>query len=362
MLLEGDGEKYLPKNGEPSPIREEDSFRLIRLSDVQPEPVTWEWEGYLARGKLALLGGDPELGKSQISNDIAARLSKGTHWPLGAIASIGSSIFICSEDGVADTVRPRCEAAGADLTKIHVLKSSFVKNGKRKTFNLGDDLDVLTNAVKQVGDVRFVCIDAVTSYMGKIDSHRTTDVRGVLEPVAEFAEENNVAMFGITHPPKATQGNALRAFAGSFAFVAAPRLAHFVTQDPDGNGRCLFLPVKNNVGPKARGIGYRIAIKDISFNIRAPYIQWDDAPVDYNADQALAANSATARGATSVEGAMEGLREIMASGDIDAKDGEAEAEKRGIKERTLARAKQKLGVTSVKDGFGKDGRWIWKYK
>ena len=60
-------------------------------------------------------------------------LSKeGVHWPLGPRTPMGASIFICSEDGIADTVRPRCEAAGADLKLVHVLKSTFVKNGKKK--------------------------------------------------------------------------------------------------------------------------------------------------------------------------------------------------------------------------------------
>jgi AAA domain len=371
LLLEG-GERYEPKGGRPAQngsnglsaptIGSEDSFKLICLADVDPEPVNWLWDGYLALGKLALVGGDPELGKSQISNDVAARLSReGAHWPIGARTPMGASIFICSEDGIADTVRPRCEAAGADLQLMHVLKSTFVRNGKRKIFNLADDLDTLGNAIKQVGNARFICIDAITSYMGRIDSHRTTDVRGVLEPVADFAEMHGVCILGVTHPPKASQGNALRSFAGSFAFVAAPRLAHFVTKDPDGGDRTLFLPVKNNLGPKARGIGYRIATKDISFNIRAPYIQWDDAPVDYSADQALAANSAAAKDG-GIEAAKEFLTELLADGPVESTVGEDAAEKRGIKDRTLDRARKKLGIKAVRDGFGPGGKWMWKYQ
>ena len=103
-----------------------------------------------------------------------------------------------------------------------------------------------------------------------------------------------MAIFGITHPPKAAQGNALRAFTGSFAFVAAPRMAFFVTSEPDTDRR-LLLPVKNNIGSKARGIGYRIVTEIITNGIIAPRIMWSDEPVDLTADQAIAAANAAAK-------------------------------------------------------------------
>jgi len=77
----------------------------------------------------------------------AARHSRGLHWPHGPRADIGGTIFICSEDGIADTVRPRAEAADADLTQLHVFESTLLKNGKRKTFNLQDDLGLLGQAI-----------------------------------------------------------------------------------------------------------------------------------------------------------------------------------------------------------------------
>ena len=225
-------------------------YKLRCVADVEAMPVSWSWPGYLARGKLTLLGGDPDLGKSLIGIDAAARQSTGSPWPHGPRASVRSTIFICSEDGIADTVRPRAEAAGADLSMLHVLESTIVRDGRVRTFTLQDDLDILGEAIKSVGNASLVCIDAITSYMGKIDSHRTTDVRAVLEPIAGFAETHDVAVLGVTHPPKAAQGNALRAFTGSFAFVAAPRVAFLVTTEP-GTERRLLLPVKNNIGIKA---------------------------------------------------------------------------------------------------------------
>jgi len=333
-----------------------EAFSLVRLADVEPTSVSWLWPGYLARGKLTLLGGDPDLGKSLICTDAAARLSTGAHWARGPRAEVGSTIFICSEDGIADTIRPRAEVAGADLEMLHVFESTFVSNGKRKTFSLQNDLDTLGAAIEKLGNTELICIDAITSYMGKIDSHRTTDVRAVLEPVAEFAERHRVAILGVTHPPKAAQGNALRAFTGSFAFIAAPRIGFFVTTEPDTDRR-LLLPVKNNIGMKAPGMGYYVSTKTVGNNIIAPCILWDDAPVDVTADQAIAAAHAALKDGGSLKDAKSFLRDLLALGSISSKEAEEAAEANGISSRTLKRAKKELGVKSEKGGF--EGGWQW---
>jgi hypothetical protein len=100
-------------------------FDIVCLEDVKAEPVDWLWRDRLARGKLTLIGGLPGTMKSQIAIDMAARMSRGVHWPNGERAPIGRSLFICSEDDIADTILPRAEAAGADLSMVRVLRSTF---------------------------------------------------------------------------------------------------------------------------------------------------------------------------------------------------------------------------------------------
>jgi hypothetical protein len=336
----------------PTPERED--YALTCIADVTPQPVEWVWSDRLALGKLTLLGGDPDLGKSQISIDAAARITTGTHWPNGARARLGSAIFICSEDDTADTIAPRLEAAGADLTRVHVFHS--MAGGKRKTFSLQDDLERLARAIHRIGDVSLVTLDAITSYMGaKIDSHRTTDVRAVLEPVGDFAKEHGVSILAITHPPKAAHGNALHAFTGSLAFVAAARLAFFVTSEAETNRR-LLLSVKNNIGPLAPGLGYSIATKTITNGIIAPNVVWDDAPVDLTANQAMAAAAEAIRDGGSMHDAKQFLREILANGSVAVKEVEDAAEGNLIRKRTLDRARRELGIKSTKSDFG--GGWV----
>lgn len=112
-----------PKDGE---------IITCRVSDIEPQPIDWLWEGRLARGKLTLIAGDPGLGKSQIGIDLHARLSSTAYWPDGTSrAPIANSIILSAEDAASDTLRPGLEAADADLQRVWILDAVRTKDGKR---------------------------------------------------------------------------------------------------------------------------------------------------------------------------------------------------------------------------------------
>jgi hypothetical protein len=272
-----------------------DALDVVWADAVESELIDWLWDGYFAAGKTTMLSGFPEQGKSQILTDWAARISRGANWPQGPRAKHGSCFILSSEDALEDTIRPRLEAAGADMEQIAVIKSVAIGNGKRRTFSLQDDLERLANMFDGLPPHRLppalLGIDPVTAYLGggaKLDTHRTSDVRAALQPLEDFAARYKIAVLSITHPPKGTSGNAINAFAGSLAFIAASRVGFIVTAEMDldnkPTGRKLLLPVKNNIGPRGRARSYRIEAVTVSKMISAPRILWDDAPVDITAD------------------------------------------------------------------------------
>lgn len=330
-----------------TPVSAPQTFRLTCLADVDPVAVDWLWPGYLAKGKLTLVGGDPGLGKSNITIDIAARLSCGRHMPLGPRPEPSATVFLLSEDSLADTVRPRLEAAEADLHKIHAFNSAILREGRLTRFTLGSDLDLLGQAVREVG-ASLVVIDAITSYMGKAENNSTTDIRSVMDPISDWAERHNTAVIGVTHPPKSAQSNAIRQFTGSFAYVASARVAFFISRDPDDNDRGLMLSVKNNIGELAPGRGFRVGTKEVSKGITAPCVIWDDTPVEYTADEVVHVS----RSGTKLDSAMKFMRDYLADGPQLCTKCRADAAKKGISEITLRRAKEALGVVVVKKGGG----------
>src|SRR5262249_14350791 len=141
----------------------------------------------------------------------------------------GSVVILSAEDGAADTIKPRLLAAGADTDRVTIVKA-VIDRGGRRGLSLQSDLDALEQMiVHELRDVRLVIIDPISSYLGRgLDSHRNSDVRGVLEPLSEMAERLNVAVVSVTHFNKPYAGNtprALHRFIGSVAFGAAPRIA-----------------------------------------------------------------------------------------------------------------------------------------
>src|SRR5262249_21761615 len=123
-----------------------------RLSDVELEDISWVWPGRIARRKVSLLAGDPGIGKSQIAIDIASRITRQGTWPDDGSAPLGSVIVLAAEDSTGDTVRPRFEAAGADLDRVHVLRA-VMEQGRRRTFSLQKDLAALLAKITALGDV-----------------------------------------------------------------------------------------------------------------------------------------------------------------------------------------------------------------
>jgi putative DNA primase/helicase len=331
------------------------------FADLEPENIEWAWRSRLARGKISILAGDPGLGKSQISSNLTAVITTGGNWPDGGKASKGSVVILSAEDGAADTTLPRLMAAGADCKKVHSVRS-VTEKGKDRSFNLGADIKQLGKLCDQLGDVALVIVDPITSYLGEIDSHRTSDVRAVLEPFGNWAEKARIAVLAISHPPKAAQGKAINSFTGSLAFIAAARIGMLAVADPENSGRSLLLSVKSNIDKKAAGLGYRIegrTVEGPKGPIITSGIAWDDKEVTITADQALAATRGTDKPAEAMGDALAFLRDRLGFGaSVPANEMTEAAKAHGISDATLRRAKKQLGVVPDKSGY--QGAWVWR--
>ena len=350
-------------NGERAPAEPEfvAANRLVvrRASDIAPQPVRWLWPGRLPLGKVTLLAGEPGLGKSQLTCEIAASVSTGREWPLGeGRAPLGNVLIFSAEDDAADTIRPRLEAAGADLNRVSIVTSVNVRRGNaRRSFSLQDDLPLLEAEIERIGDLVLVIIDPVTSYLGKVDSHKNAELRAVLEPLGELAARRGFSVLAVTHFSKSGTGSANNRIIGSIAFVAAARAAHILTLDKDDKERRLFIPTKNNVGPMRQGLTFRTQLLKISNGEFAPSILWEGT-TDVPPDEALGIGGGTDRSAPAREEAEEFLKSILAKGPLPQRRTQSEAKQAGISWAAVRRAKSSLGVKASKSAL--DGGWVWK--
>ena len=167
-----------------------------RLSDVEPEPVTWLWRGWLPMGKVVVLDGDPGTGKSTITLDIAARLSRGDVMPDGSTGALhdqgATTIMVNVEDGAGDTMRPRFDAAMGKPSMVHLLDAietvTTGRDGTHRTgrvpFTLPDHTAELEDLINKTG-ARLVVIDPLMAILsGKVQANSDQDVRRALSPLA----------------------------------------------------------------------------------------------------------------------------------------------------------------------------------
>jgi putative DNA primase/helicase len=322
---------------------------IVRLSEVEPQPVQWLWPGRIALGKLTLLAGDPGLGKSCLSLDLAARVSLGSPWPddRTSTAPRGSVVLLGAEDGLNDTVRPRLDAMGADTKRIFALQGvKPADEADPRAFNLARYLPALEEAIRAAGDCRLVVVDPITAYLGETDSHKNADVRALLHPLCELADRRGVAVVAVTHLNKGNGAAAMYRATGSLAFVATARAAWLVTRAANDASRRLLLPMKNNLGGDTRGM---------AFTIRGGVVEWEPEPVPMDADQALAALA----GGDDRDDVGDWLREGLAGRRVPVTELMADAEANGITPKQLRGAMKRIGAKSRRTGFGKGSSCEW---
>jgi putative DNA primase/helicase len=359
------GLKITPQSLIPIGASDANSSSLIYrcAADIVPEAIQWLWPGRIAVGKQTLIAGEPGLGKSQIAISAVAAVTRGGYWPCGeGKAPSGKAIFLCAEDDPGDTIVPRLMAVNADLRKVGFITAVRVGcTGGLRSFNLQADLALLEAQIVQLGDVRIVVIDPISSYMGKIDSHKNADVRSVLELVGEMAARLRVAVLSITHFSKGSGEKAINRFIGSIAFIAAARSAFAVVQDPDDELRRLFMPVKNNLSPLGNGLAFRLEQHIVADKIVASCISWDSEPVTGTADSILAASNEIGTQTSTKADAIEFLQNLLANGPMTSKGIREQADAAGYSWATVKRAKKYARIEHYREGgAAAAGYWLWR--
>ena len=334
-----------------------------RLSDVAFKPVDWLWKDKIPCGKVSMIVGNPGLGKSQVCASLAAVITTGGQWPVTRErAPLGSVIILSAEDDADDTIGPRMEAAGADCSKIRTFDAirTVEDNGQEiiRGFNIMSDVASLVVLMREMGDVRLVIIDPISAYLGTLDSHKNSDVRGAMVKLKDAAAEVGAGVIIVNHLNKSQGQDALLKSQGSVGFVAAARAVWGVAKDKENPQRRLFMPLKNNLGTDETGLAYSIESHQLAASdpaIHTSKVMWETKPVNMSAEEVFASNSDEEQGA--VADAKAFLQDVLASGPVKVISVQAQARKANHALSTLRRAKEQLKITSRRTGFGQDWEW-----
>lgn len=303
-------------------------LKMIRMSEVQSQEIEWLWYPFIPYGKLTIIQGDPGDGKTTMVLNLAAKLSKGEALDENMkVTEPVNVIYQTAEDGLADTVKPRLELAGADCERIIVIDESD------KSLSMVDER--LEEAIVRTG-ARLLILDPIQAYLG--------GGMDMTKKLGALAEKTKCAIILIGHMNKASGNKAAYRGMGSIDFFAVARSVLLVGRvEGEPNTRAV-VQIKNNLA--AFGHPKAFALSEDGFKWIGDY--------EITVDEVLGGITPKAN---KMEQAKQMLRELAETQSaVLSNEIFDRADELGISKRTLENAKKELGIRARKI----NNAWYWE--
>lgn len=312
-----------------------DIFRYEFFSSVRQRKVEWLWFPYIPYGKLTILQGDPGEGKSTFILNIAALLTKGKDMPDGyPVPEPQKVVYQTAEDNLADTVKPRLIAAGADCSRIAYIVD--------EEYPLTLEDTRIERIIRQTG-ARLFILDPLQAYVSQ-DSDMVSAVRmrQQLRKLADIAARYRCAVVIIGHMNKSSGEKNLYRGLGSIDIAAIARSVLMISRDRMDPGIRYMFPIKSSLAPEGSAIAF-------SFD-KKKGLHWIGK---CELDRTGIEGGETDENKKSMAGRV--VRELLLEQDFRSTDIINKLKLMGVSVRTINSAKKELGVTSYRKGDA----WYW---
>lgn len=318
--------------------------QLIRYSSVVATKVEWLWYPYIPFGKITLLQGDPGSGKSTLIMSVISAITSGKNTPDGNNQNEPMNcIYQCSEDGVADTIKPRLIAAGADCNKVAFLDEDL------ESVSLEDQQ--LKQAIQEF-NAKLLVIDPIQAYLGDNDLSNVSGMRRILRQLGSWAAEYNCAIVLVGHLNKKRSSNDLYRSLGSIDLIAAARSVIQIERVGSNGEVAVMRHVKSSLTAKGCDLFFSID------NSRLVWVSESEIEISTDEDNRSQRDENTLVHETVIKKnlAVELMGSLLKQGPQKAAEVEALIIQNHISKRTLKMAKKMAGVQSIK----KNGVWYWR--
>lgn len=258
-----------------------DASRIVTVTveDIVEEVVVWLWEQRLPEGMFVLLQGDAGLGKSVLAIDIAARVSTGRAMPdepANLVRDPRDVVMLVNEDDLASTIRPRLRLAGADLSRVTVIKGQYDDENNIMPLTI-EDLRALRHVLERQ-KAAMLLIDPLFGHLpAGVSINREEEIRHLLAPLIALIAELDVVLVGIRHLNQAIDLPYQYRGLGASTWTAQARSQLSVMVDPTndavGRNRYVFGRSKGNLGIEPPVLTYTLEAEDKN---APPYIVWGE--------------------------------------------------------------------------------------
>lgn len=334
---------------------------LTPASEITPERLRWLWAQRVVLRGLSVIAGEPGLGKSTLTVELAADVTDGRLE--GDLHGEPHDVLIATaEDHFASVVWGRLTAAGADMDRIH--RITVEDRDGEDLLTIPDDVAQIEQRCAELAaagrPVGLVVVDPVAAFIGGgTDTHRDAAVRRVLTPLAQLAERQHLAVLAVAHLNKDTAGKLLARVGGSIAFGAAPRSVLAFARHPEDPGgdqgiERVIVAAKSNHGQYAPSLAARIEGREVEAvgSVSRLVITGE---CEIGADDL---GAQTGGDHHDRDAAAEWLADELADGQWHESRQVKEAGKAaGHSERTIQRAKKALEVEDRREGFPAVSEW-----
>lgn len=311
---------------------------LIWMDSIRPTVTKWLWYPYIPLGKVTILMGDPGEGKSTLACALTAAVTKGLAFPDQHQSDAAPNYVLIqnAEDGLADTLRPRLDKAGADVSMVVTINEN-----KQSAEMMSSALFETIRELKP----KLVILDPLQAYLGAdVDMHRANEIRPVMHYLSRVAEIFGCAIVLIGHLNKRGDMKSIYRSIGSIDLTAAARSVLLIARDPAEPEHRVIKHIKSSLAPEGETVSFRIE-EDGSFVYEGAY----EIETDKLLSQRERRESPRERAAVLVRAWL------TQHGDLSAQEIYRLADSEGIAKSTLMRAKQMLHIkcTQTRDG------WLW---
>jgi len=240
-----------------APIIQMPSQKLMRMSDVEAEEVSWIWKNRIPKGFLSVIFGMPGTMKSYLTISLAVAGSVGKGLPLQEEFEPFNSLFLLGEDS----------ARGVLLDRLNKFKD---KNLDR-IFAFDEGISFDPNGIKEIkkmiveNNIKMCVVDPLNAFFpAYANTSSDNEIREILSELILTCRERDCALVAISHMNKGQMSETIYRLSGSSGIPALCRSIYLVGKVKEelmGKGvyhRSFLVHVKSNLSMLTPTIEFKV--------------------------------------------------------------------------------------------------------